>query len=76
MLLLLISIPTIAVIFKDYFEGFIESSVANDYLSHKFDRYVERESSIGIARIIIDTLSYSTFYIPLLFSTTKPFLTC
>lgn len=68
-LLLLISIPTVAVIFKDYFEGFIESGLADDYLSHKFDRYVERESSIGIARIIIDTLSYSTFYIPLLFST-------
>lgn len=72
-IILLVSIPSVAIIFKDYFESFVESGVADDYLANKFDRYVDRESSVGIARIIIDTFSYASFYIPLFFSTTAIF---
>lgn len=72
-IVLFVSIPSIALIFKDYFDRFIEYSIADDYLAHKFDRYVDRESSVGIARIVIDTFSYASFYIPLFFCTISIF---
>lgn len=72
-IVLIIMIPIIKIIFTNYLDFLFTFGGSDDYFTNKLDRYVDREQSIGIARIIIDTFSYLTFYLPFAFSTVSIF---
>lgn len=66
---LIVLTPILIKVFESQIGNILLSNQSDDYLMSKVVRYVGREQSIGIARIVIDTFSYASFYIPLLFST-------
>lgn len=63
-ILVLVLIPLIAVVFKDYFALIAFSDSTDEAIAKKIQNYSERELQHGISGIINMILEYTSFYLP------------
>lgn len=66
LILILILIPFVSFILKDYFYLIMSSDMIDEVVAEKMQTYVEREKIQGIAAKIISFFEYMSFYIPFL----------
>ena len=63
----LMAIPLLAIYMKDYFFLFAFDEDTDEFMANKLLSYSEREVISGIARQIINSLTYTAIYLPLFF---------
>lgn len=73
-LLVIVAVPLIANILKGYFVDFAFAEETDEFLADKLQRYSEKERGGGAARLLINTLTYASFYVPLALSSITMFI--